>query len=511
MPANKLQIPKHLRRPKDARRKDLMGNYQRTCKNLLAYEAANPNSENSAEYKRLENEVNKYRDELFDFEKSLSELFPDKSEFPMVDGQSITLPNLQDLLFQAQEIGYEKAGYKGTNNQEPDLDSIIHQVTIPVLQLDKNGNPTFDDNGDIQFANQAFFTLKGNDINEVKSSFQSLLNSVSEKAESSISQMREEVETLSSLIPESHDYEDPNYKQISPDLVVSLEKFFGKDLKELSNTTIQAETLKTLEAPTGQKAIKKNLSVFNYENNVNQYVNKVIEENEGRGPFGYFLNDSNVNYVNNGKIEKTVGRNAFSNHLYSEISKKLSERVDLANKTGNTEDLVLFENTFGNNQMANEMFNQILAESADSTMRILSNYNKQIPQHTFNPTALPNLAPPAPAEPSFYDRMTNANTFQESFMNPQGSVDKLLGYNNAPAPQLDGYGRPIQSPSPYNQPPQSLPAQEQQPQLPSNDRTVENVVRDIPYTPQYAQNNSYSNGPVPNAAPAIDLSSIKLI
>lgn len=508
MPANKFPNA-YTPSPEDIRRRKLMGNYKNNCVEFLEYQKANPDSENTQEYKRLEYQVNKSRDALYKLQPMLSEIYPNKEDFPMVDTQIVTLPDLGDILNHAERLNFQKQGYKDKNNQEPNLDSVVHEVTIPILELDKDGNPVYDDDGIVKFTNGSFFALKGKDINEVKSNFQTLLNSVSEKAESNISQIREEVETLSSLMPESHDdYTDSNYKQTSPDVVVALEKFFGKDLKELSNTTIQAEALKALEAPTGQKALKNSLSLINYTDNLNNYVNRVIEENEGRPGFGYFLQDNNVNYVNNGKVEKTLGRNAFHSHLFNEVSRNLKERIELANKTGNTQDLALFENTFGNNPMANEMFNQILSESADSAMRSLSKYNTHIPQETFTPRVLPNLAPPAPAEPSFYDRMTNANTFQESFMNPQGSVDKLLGYNNAPVPQLDGYGRPI-----YPEIPQSYPAQETQPQLTSNDRTVENAIRDIPYTPQYAQNSSmpHGNGPVPNAAPAIDLSSVKLI
>lgn len=508
MPTNNLHIPEHLRRPKDLNKRKLMGNYQRNCVNLLEYQSTNPNNENSPEYKRLEYEVSKSRDAIFTFQPSLSSLFPDKNDFPMVDGQNVKLPDLADLMGQAQEISYEKLGYKDKNNQDLNLDSVVHEITIPTLQLDKDGKPAYNDDGDIQFQEETFFALKGNNIDEVKNNFQSLFNTISEKSENSISQLREEMETFSSIMPESHDYDESGYKSVTPDYVISLEKFFGKNLKDLSNTTIQSEVLNSLGDSMGQKALKKHLSVINYTDNVNKYVKTVMEENEGRGLFGHFLQDTNINYVNNGKIEKALGRNAFCDILFNEVSKNLIERTDLANKNGNAQDLALFENTFGNNPMANDMFNQILSESADSAMRTLSKYNNRIPQETFTPNVLPNLAPPAPSQPNFYERMSNPDTFADSLMNPRGTVDNLLGHNNNPAPQLDGYGRPI-----YNQPQQSDFNQEQQAQLPNNlERTVDNLVKDIPYTPQYGQNNSMpnNNSNVSNPPSIIDLKSIIL-
>ena len=133
--------------------------------------------------------------------------------------------------------------------------------------------------------------------------------------------------------------------------------------------------------------------------------------------------------------------------------------------------MALFNNPFGENDLANERFNNILSVSLDTTMRRLSNDNSRIPNDVFQQAVRPNLEAPQ-RQSSLPEMFSNPENYGDYLSNPNQAVDKMLGRQEAP--QLDYYGQPVVRDVYYQTPAQAqLEGQ--------GEMNLDNITKDIIY------------------------------
>ena len=450
-------------------RQRLIGGYKKSCENLLEFSTRNPEDKNSQNYKQLVSLKERALDKLYSYQPALRKLYPDKNDFPIFDGDNIRMVDIGNILIDAMKISYEDPDFADNKTQSINLDSLFTPVTVSNYKKDANGDLVGDDDGHAILEDVTIFTIKGANLEEVKNNFQAVLNTVVNNSEATISSLKKEIEDITNLIPEldgTNDYYTNNAN-------ISLERFFGKTTEELSSSNFESEILRIMQQPKGQETQKKTLSLIRYSEKLNKFIDTVIDENmkQSGNYFRNFLNDTSVNTISDNKLVKTTGRNALSNYLFDTVASKLQTDYENALLTKNQSDLALFNNPFGENDLANERFNNILSVSLDTTMRRLSNDNSRIPNDVFQQAVRPNLEAPQ-RQSSLPEMFSNPENYGDYLSNPNQAVDKMLGRQEAP--QLDYYGQPVVRDVYYQTPAQAqLEGQ--------GEMNLDNITKDIIY------------------------------